>query len=126
MTMIDKLADSVRRICEADQIEKLKRILKDLVGHGTELASAMKHTTPAAKDVIDPAAWQKSIAPAIDEAADFYDAYARAGHQAMLALQMMTMIVSEDPPQNAEEAVRRANESVAARVHAITARLTSA
>ena len=124
MGMIDKLADGVRRLCEADRPDALKRALKSLIGHVRELYTGLEATRPA-KDIIDAAAWEKSAASAIDEAVDFHDAYARAGHQAVLAFDAMTLAVSENPPRTAEEATRRANESAATRVKDITARLTS-
>ena len=46
--------------------------------------------------------------------------------QALLGMELMTMAVSENPPRSAEDAAKRGNEAVAARLKAITARLTSA
>ena len=58
----------------------------------------------------------------IDQANDFYEAYALTGYQVLRALAVMTMAVSPAPPQTAEEATRRANESVAERLKVITVR----
>jgi hypothetical protein len=121
MAMIDQLAASVRRFSEAEQIDALKRVIKLVVGHVHELYLA--HPALPSKDIIDAAAWEKSAMAGIDEAADFYEAYARTGYQAVLAIDVMTMAVSPTPPQTAEEATQRANESVAGRIKAITARL---
>ncbi|MDO8541404.1 MAG: hypothetical protein Q7S40_13280 [Opitutaceae bacterium] len=123
IAMIDKLAESVRRLGEADQRDALKRVIKMIVGHARELYLAQP--TLEAKDIIDPAAWEKSAGSEINEATDFYEAYARAGYRTILALDVMTMAVSQTPPRTAEEAIHRANESAAARVKAITARLTT-
>jgi hypothetical protein len=124
MAMIDKLAENVRRLCEADQTAALKRVLKTLFGHVRELYAALE-STRAAKDIINAPAWEKSATAEIDRATDFYDAYARAGHQAMLALDAMILAVSETPPQTAEETTHRANESAASRLKTIAARLTA-
>ena len=120
MAMIDKLADSVRRLAEADQIDTLKRVIKVMVADVRELYLAQPNLE--AKDIIDPVAWEKSAVSEIDQATDSHEAFARAGYQAMLALDVMTMAVSESPPKTAEEATNRANESVAARLKGITAR----
>jgi hypothetical protein len=123
IAMIDKLAESVRRLGEADQIDALQRATKMIVGNVHELYRVQP--TLESKDIIDPAAWEKSAVSEIDQATDSYEAYARAGYQAMLALDVMTMAVSETPPRTAEEATSRANESVAARIKNITARFTA-
>jgi hypothetical protein len=123
MAMIDKLALSVRRLSEADRSDALKRGIKEIVGHVRELYLAQP-TLPA-KNIIDAAAWEKSAVSGIDQATDFHEAYARAGYQAMLALDLVTMAVSPTPPRTAEEATQRANESVAARLTTITARFTT-
>jgi len=123
MALIDKLADSVRRLAEADQIETLKRVTRLVLGQARELYRAQP-TLPS-KDIIDAAAWEKSAVSAIDEATDFHEAYARAGFQAMLALDVMTMAVSPAPPRTTDEAIQRANESVSARLKGITARFAT-
>ena len=61
----------------------------------------------------------------IDQAAGFDDAYARAGYQMVLALELMALGVTENPPRTAEEATQRATESAAARIKAVTARFTA-
>jgi hypothetical protein len=121
--MIDKLAVSIRRLGEADQPGALKRVIKMVVGHVGELYRA--HPALPEKEIIDAAAWEQSATAEIDQATDFYDAFARAAYQAMLALAVMTMAVSPLPPRTAEEATSRANESVAKRLTAITARFTA-
>jgi hypothetical protein len=122
MAMIDEFALSVRRLSEADQLDALKRVIKAVIGHVHELYL----TQPGlpAKDIIDAEAWEKSAIAAVDEATDFSEAYARTGYQTILALDVMTMAVSSAPPRTTEEAIGRANESVAARLKAITARFT--
>ena len=108
---------------DAHQPDALKRVIKMVVRNVRELYLAQ----PAlpAKDIIDPAAWEKSAVAEIDQATDFHGAYAHAGYQTMLALAVMTLVMSETPPRTAEEATRRANEAVAARVKSITARFTT-
>lgn len=123
IAMIDKLALGVRRLGEADQIDALKRAIRMIVGDVHELYRTQP-TLPV-KDIIDAAAWEKTAVSEIEQATDSHEAYARAGYQAMLALDVMTMAVSPTPPRTAEEAISRANESVAARVRAIAARFTS-
>lgn len=124
MAMIDHVADSVRRMCAAEKSEALKRALQELVSHVRELFAALKATLPA-KNLVDAAAWEKSAESALEPAADFHDAYARAGHQAMLALEAMTLAVAETPPRTAEEVASRANEAAAARLKTITARFAT-
>lgn len=122
MAMIDKLAESVRRFGEADERDVLKRVIKIVVGDARELFHA--HPTLKARDVIDPAAWEKSAAAEINQATDFHEAFAQAGYQVIVALDAMTMAVSDNPPRTAAEAMNRANESAAARIKSITARFT--
>jgi hypothetical protein len=123
IAMIDKLAVSLRRLGEADQLDALKRAIKMIVGNVRELYCVQP--TLESKDLIDPVAWEKSAVSAIDQATDFHEAYAHAGFQAMLALDAMTLAVSQIPPRTADEVMTRANESVAARIKAITARFTA-
>lgn len=122
VAMIDSLSESVRRLCEADDADTLKRLLKTVVEQARELCAA--HPALPAKDLIDPGAWEASAVSEINQATDRYDAYARALYQALLGLHLMTMAVSENPPRTAEEATHRANESAAARVKEITTRFT--
>jgi hypothetical protein len=124
IAMIDEVSVSVRRLSEADHPDALKRVLKGLAEQAHELYVAQR-TLPL-KETIDPAAWEKSAVAEVDQAAEFYDAYARAGYQAILALEVMTMAVSETPPQALTEATRRANAAVAARIKQIATRFTPA
>lgn len=121
--MIDKLAVSIRRLGEADQLDALKRVITTVIGNVRELYRGQP--TLESKDIIDTPAWEKTAVSEIDQASDFYEAYAHAGYQTMLALDAMTLAVSETPPRTGEEAINRANESVVARVKTITARFTS-
>lgn len=123
MAVLDQVALSLRRLGEADELGALKRVTHGIV----ELVRDFYRVQPTlpAKDIIDAASWEKSVASEIDQAADFYEAYACAGYQAMLALELMSMAVSNTPPRTADEATRRANESVAARLKEITARFTA-
>lgn len=123
MALIDPLALTAKRFGEADETDALRRVIKEVIGHVHELYRAQP-TLPT-RDIIDAAEWEKSALAAIDEATDSHEAYARAGYQTMLALDVMTMAVSPTPPQTAGEAAQRANESVAARLKEITARLTT-
>lgn len=123
MSMIDQLALSIRRLGEADELPTLKRVTHGVVGHVRELYRAQP-TLPS-KDIIDAAAWEKSAGSEIDRATDFYEAYACAGYQMILALDLMTVAVSKTPPRTAEEANHRANESAAARIKEITARFAT-
>ena len=123
MAMMDKLALSIRHLGEADTIDALKRVTTEVVGNVSELYR--EQPALPAKDIIDAAAWEKSAGTEIDQATDFYGAYACAGYQVMRALDLMTMAVSKTPPKTAGEATHRAHESVAARLKAITARLAT-
>ena len=125
MAKIDELAVSVRRLCETEETAGLKRVLEELIAHARELYAGLE-ATRSAKGIIAVAAWEKSTAAVLDKAADFHDAYARAGYQAMVALEVMILAVSENPPQTAEDATLRANEAAGARLKEITARLTDA
>lgn len=126
LATIDEMAVSVRRLSEADQSDALKRLLRSVVEQVKELYAAQP-ALPAlpAKDAIDAVAWEKSAVAEIDQAADFYDGYARAGYQVILAIEWMAMAVSENPPRAAEDATQRANEAVAARLKETAARLTA-
>jgi hypothetical protein len=123
LAMIDEMAVSLRRFSEAEQNDALKRVLRTIVGLVREFYRAM----PAlpTKDVVDAAAWEKSAGAEIDQAVDFYDAYARTGGQAILALELMTMAVSENPPRTTGEAAQRGNEAIGARLKEITARFAA-
>lgn len=119
--LIDTVADSVRRLCESADKEGLRRWTKAIVGHAQELYRA--HPALPSKGVIDADSWEKSATSAIDDAETFVDAQARAGFQAMIALQVMVMAVSANPPATAEEATERANTAVAQRMKKLLERL---
>lgn len=123
LALLDPLALSLRRLGEADDIATLQRAIRTMVGHVRELYLAQP-TLPA-KNIIEAEAWETTAATEIAQAIDFHEAYARAGYQAMLALDVMTMAVSTTPPQSSEEAISRAGQSVVARVKAITARFAT-
>jgi hypothetical protein len=123
MGMVDKIADSVRRLGEAERPDALKRVVELVVEQARELYQAQPELP--SKNIIDAASWEKVAVTEIDEATDFYAAYARAGYQALLALDVMTMAVSPTPPRTAEEVIRRANESVATRLKAIATRFAA-
>lgn len=122
LALIDPLALSIRRLGEADQLDALQRVTKMLIRHARDLYLA--HPTLPDQNIIDATTWEKSAVFEIDQATDFHEAYARAGYQAMLALDVMTMAVSPTPPRTAEEAIQRAGTSVVTRVKAITSRFT--
>lgn len=124
MGMVDDVAVSLRRFGEADRLNVLKSTTGTIIDQVRELY----RTQPAlpAKNIIDASAWAKAAASEVDQAADFYEAYALAGYQAMRAIEMMTMAVSPSPPLTAEEVSRRATESVAARIKAIAVRFGAA
>lgn len=124
LATIDAMADSIRRLSGATDIEGLKRVLKTTIGHVRDLY-ADQPALPA-KGIVQAEAWEKVAGSEIEQAAGFYDAYARAGYQTTLALEMIALAVSENPPASAEEAARRANEAAAARLKQITARFTGA
>lgn len=120
MAMIDQLALSMRRLVEADGLDVLKRALRMIVGNVAELYRAQP-TLPA-KNIVDAEAWEESALAEIDRATDFHEAFARAAHQAMVALELMTMAVSPTPPRTAEEATGRASEAVAGKLKEIMGR----
>jgi hypothetical protein len=121
LAMIDRIADSVRRLSGAGDSAALKRLLKTVVGHARELYAT--HPALPAKDIVATEAWEKSVAAEIDRAAGFDDAYARSGYQATVAFELMALALSENPPRTPDEATQRSNESAAARLRQITARL---
>lgn len=119
--LIDTVADSLRRLCESEDKDGLKRWSKAIGEHPQELYRA--HPALPSNGVIDPASWEKSAAFAIDESPTFLSAQARAGLQATLALELMIMALSATPPQSNEEATARANAAVAERMKRMTQRL---
>jgi thymidylate synthase len=123
LAMIDQMADSIRRVSEAEQLDALKRLLKTIIGQVRELYAGQPSVPTT--NLMDVVAWEKTALTEIDQAAGFHDAYARAGYQAVLALEWMVMAMAENPPESAGEATLCANEAVAARLRQITARFTS-
>jgi hypothetical protein len=123
MGMVEKIATSVRRFAEADQLEGLKRAIGTMVEHVNELYQS--HPALPAKNLINAEAWESSAYAEIDQASDFYEAFALTGYQALRALAVMTMAVSEAPPKSPEEAHQHANGAVAARLKEITVRFGS-
>jgi hypothetical protein len=123
MGLVDKIALGVRRLAEASQADELKRAIGTILDHVRELYES--HPGLPAKNIIDATAWQNSSETEIDQSADFFEAYALTGYQALRALAVMTMAVSTTPPQTAEDAMRYANETVAARLKEITVRFGS-
>lgn len=121
VAMIDKLADSVRRLCEADDAAVLKRVLRAHLTQVRDLYAA--HPALPAKNLVDAAAWEKSAMGEIDQASDRHDAYARVIYQALLGLELAAIAVSESPPSSAEDAASRGNSAAAGRLRTITARL---
>ncbi len=123
MAMLDEIALTLRRLGEADQKEPLKRAVKRIIEQADELYRAQPTLT--AKRIVDAEAWANSAAAEIDRAPEYYEAYAHAGTQAMLALDVMALALSTTPPTTAEDATRRASESVSARIKEITGRFTT-
>jgi hypothetical protein len=120
VAMIDELAENVRRLGEADQVDALKRVLKTFVAATRELYA--NHPDLPKKAVIDSGAWETAARCEIEQATGFHDAYARACFQALVAIQLMTLAVSENPARSAEEATTRANEAAALRIKTVAAR----
>lgn len=122
VALIDKLAESVRRLGEAEHVDALKRVLKAIVAHVRDFY-AEQPSLPS-RNIVDAAAWEKSAVAELDQAAGFHDAYARTCYQAILAVDLMTMAVSENPPQTTQEATTRGMQGVAVRIKEVTARFT--
>jgi hypothetical protein len=123
LAMIDEMAVGVRRFSEADDAGALKRVLSTMIAKVVELYAAQP--LPPAKDIIDPQAWETSALAEVGQAVDFYDGYARTGYQLTLALELMGLAVSDNPPASAEDATARGNAAAAARLKAITARFAT-
>lgn len=123
MGIMDKLALSIRRIAEADGIDPLKRTLRTVFEHVGELYSAQERLP--SKNIIDPAALEASALGEMDQATEFYDVFARSAYHTMLAVDLMTLALSSQPPQTAEEAVKRAHAASTTRLNVIAARLTA-
>lgn len=122
VAQIDKLAESVRRLGEAEQLDALKRVLKTMVASVSDLY-ADQPGLPS-RTVVDASAWEKSVLTELDQAAGFHDAYARISYQVILALELMTLAVSGNPPQTTEAATQRATQGVVERIKEITGRFT--
>jgi hypothetical protein len=123
LAMIDEMAANVRRFGEAEESDALKRGLKTTLALVRHFYS-VQPTLPT-KGIVDVAAWERRIALEMDGAADFYDAYARAGYEIILALESLRIAVSERPPGTSEEVTQRADEAAAARVKEVTARFAA-
>jgi hypothetical protein len=123
LALIDELAVSVRRFSEADDPAALKRVLKTFVAHASELYRSQPDLP--AKGIVQAEAWHKIVTHEIEQGMDFYDAYARAGYQVLLAFELMTMTVAENPPPTEVDATRRGTEAVAARIKEITGRFAA-
>jgi hypothetical protein len=59
VALVDKLSESIRRFCEADDAEALRRPLKELIGCTRELYAGLEPTRPL-KEIIDTTAWENS------------------------------------------------------------------
>jgi len=123
MAMVDQLALTVRRIGEASEREELKRVLETVVEHVHELYRTQPDLP--SKTLIDTAAWGQSAVSEMEQATDFYEAYASAGYQVVRAIEVMAMAVSETPPTSADEISTRANAAVATRLKTIAERLAA-
>jgi putative component of toxin-antitoxin plasmid stabilization module len=117
LAVIDEAAVSIRRLCEATDAPGLKRVVRELIEHVRSLYAAT-----ANQKLIAAPAWEEAAFSAIDQAVEFHDAYARSGHQAALALELMAEIWSESPPQNPAELIQRADAATAKRLREIAQR----
>lgn len=121
--LIDKIAATLKRLSESEDKEAQTRAVTMMVAHVQELYRA--HPSLPSSGIIDAASWQKSAVRSVEEAEDFYDALARSSLQAIVALEVMIMALSTTPPTSAEDATRRADESVAQRLKRITERYSA-
>lgn len=124
MGIMDKLALSIRRFAEADGIDALKRTGKTVFEHVRELYSEQPRLD--SRTIIDQAALERAALAEIDQGTDLYDSFARTGYHTMLAIDLMTLAVSETPPRTMDEACERAREASNTRVNTIAARLSAA
>src|SRR5689334_18078554 len=69
LATIDQMAESVRRLAEADQSDALKRVMKAVIAQVRDLYAAQPGLP--AKDIIDAGAWERSAGVEIDQAAGF-------------------------------------------------------
>ncbi len=120
--LMDKIAASLRRLGEAEDKEALKRATRSMLAHVQELYRG--HPALPSSGAIDPAVWEVSAQTEIDEASDFYDAFSRAGFQAMLALQIMTLAIAPTAHTN-EEVVSHAHAAVTQRLKTIAERFSA-
>lgn len=123
MRMIEEVAVTIRRFSEADQIGSLKRVVKLMVGHAYELYRSQPGVP--AKGIVDAVVWEKAAVAGVDEATEFQAAFAHAGYQVLLTLEVMGMALIPGPPQTTDEATRRATEAIAVRMKTVASRLTS-
>ncbi len=121
---IDTVAENIYRLCESKDRDRMKRWTKAIVREPEELYRA--HPALPAKAMIDTASWERSAAIAIDEAPTFFEAQARAAFQAMIALEIMILGISMEPPRSPGEATERANAGVSLRLKKIMQRLADA
>jgi hypothetical protein len=120
--ILDTAADHVRRLCESEDKTEIKRWTRAIV----KQPEALYRTHPAlpTSGIINTATWEESATAAIEQAADFLEAQARGGFQAMLVLEILIMAISQNPPQSSEEAAARANAAVSLRMKDMMERLT--
>lgn len=123
LALVDRAAESVRRLGDADDTDDLRRVIKTTLAMVRELGANQPGLPAKAND--DVPAWEKLALAEIDDAAGFPDASARASFHATLALERMALAVSDQPPRSTEEASERARAAVAARLKQITARITA-
>jgi hypothetical protein len=122
LAAIDRMAEQIRKLVEAGQSDGLKRIVRAVVAHVGEFCAAQ----PAPlKSLVDPEAWEKMAVAELDQAAGFNDAFARAGFQTVLALEIMTAVLAENPPRTPDEATGRATAAASERLKRITARFAT-
>lgn len=123
MGVMEELAESVRRLGEADETMALKRAAKAMIAHTHALYRAQPKLP--SREIIDAVTWETLAVAEIEQAPSFNDAFARAGYQALLALELMTLAVSPAPPHTADEATRRGIEAVSSRLTSIASRLAA-
>ena len=124
MGIMDKLALSIRRFAEADGLDALNRTGKTIFEHVRELYAEQPRLE--SRTIIDETSLEQSALTEISQGTDFYDSFARTGYHVMLAIDLMTLAISETPPRTMEEARSRAQETSNARVNTIAARLSAA
>lgn len=120
--LLDEMAATLRYLAEAEDALSLKRATKKLTLHAQEL---FRHAPQAPHGLIDAATWEASAVEAIDQSQDFYEAHARAGTQAVLALALMSISLSAGAESVPESVLTLANGAVTKRLTEIAARLSS-